>query len=94
MATADLFGLVHIKSSFDSWEKLFLSNPDNRAKAEAGQFIYAKVSDQLAMVMLKGADLAEMAARMKNPEFAKMVAQDVEKHEMFTLQPMGPPPGA
>jgi len=94
MATADLFGLVHIKSSFESWENLFLRNPDNRAKAEAGQFIYAKVNDKLAMVMFKGADLEEMAARMKNPEFAKMIAKDVEKHEMFTLQPVGPPPGA
>jgi len=94
MATANLFGLVHIKSSFESWETLFLSNPDNRAKAEAGQFLYAKVNDTLAMVMLRDANLEEMAARMKNPEFAKLVAKDVEKHEMFTLHPMGPPPGA
>ncbi len=94
MASADIFGLVHIKSSFESWEALFLGNEDNRARVEAGDFIYAKVSDKLAMVLLKGADLEQMAARMKNPDFAAMVAKDIERHEMYTLQPMGPPPGA
>ncbi len=91
MSTANLAGLVHIKTTFEAWEKLFLGHVDNREQVEAGNFIYAKVNDKTAMVMLKNVDMAAMAARMQDPEFAKLTAVDVESHEMYILAPMGPP---
>ena len=94
MDTASLAGLVHIKTSFEAWEKLFLAHVDNRAQVDAGNFIYAKVHDKLAMVFLKDVDTAAMAQRMADPDFAELVAVDVDHHEMYVLTPMGPPPGA
>ena len=93
MENKDLFGLVHIKTSFEDWEALFLGHVDNRTQVEAGNFVYAKAGDKLAMVMLKGVNLQDMMARMQDPEFAKLVEKDIESHEMYLLEAMVPPEG-
>ena len=40
MSTIDLAAVVHIKSDYESWEKLMLSHEDNQERVDAGKLLY------------------------------------------------------
>ena len=91
MAKIDLAAVVHIKSSYESWEKLMLSHEDNQDRVDAGKILYGKANDNTAILLNFGMDEEEMAGRAGNPEFAELIKNDVESHEFYILQEMRPP---
>ena len=86
MALSNLAAIVHLKTDYETWETAFLANEDNQDRVNAGDYLYGKANDNTAIVIMKNADMAAMQARMADPEFAKLIENIVDKHEMFTLQ--------
>jgi len=78
--------VIHIKTNFESWEKLFLSSYDNQKRVDEGKILYGKVDDKTAMVMNFDVDMEEIKRRRESDEFAKLIAKDVESHEVYTFQ--------
>lgn len=78
--------IVHMKTNFESWEKLFLSAYDNKQKVKEGKILYGKVDDKTAIVMNFDVDVEEIKRRRESDEFAKLIAKDVESHEVYTFQ--------
>jgi|TARA_A100001037_G_scaffold300355_1_gene327713 hypothetical protein len=91
MPTKNIAVVVHIKSDFESWEKLMLSSLDNQDAVNSGKQIYAKVNDKKAILIRYDMDMEEMAARAGNPDFEKLIENDVERHEFYTLEELKPP---
>ena len=91
MSTIDLAAVVHIKSDYESWEKLMLSHEDNQERVDAGKLLYGQVDEKTAIVLNFEMDQEEMARRAGNPEFAELIKNDVESHDFYVLQEMRPP---
>ena len=91
MSTIDLAAVVHIKSDYESWEKLMLSHEDNQERVDAGKLLYGQVDEKTAIVLNFEMDQEAMARRAGNPEFAELIKNDVESHEFYILQEMRPP---
>ena len=47
------------------------------------------IKKQLSLAMIF--DMDQMAARVGDPEFAKLIENDVESHDFYVLQEMKPP---
>ena len=71
MSTIDLAAVVHIKSDYESWEKLMLSLEDNQERVDAGKLLYGQVDEKTAIVLNFEMDQEAMARRAGNPEFAE-----------------------
>ena len=91
MGTIDLAAVVHIKSDYESWEKLMVGHEDNQDRVDAGKLLYGQVDEKTAIVLNFGMDQEAMARRAGDPEFAKLIENDVESHEFYTLQETKPP---
>ena len=91
MSTIDLAAVVHIKSDYESWEKLMLSHEDNQERVDAGKLLYGQVDEKTAIVLNFEMDQEAMARRAGNPEFAELIKDDVESHDFYVLQEMRPP---
>ena len=91
MGTIDLAAVVHIKSDYESWEKLMLSHEDNQERVDAGKLLYGQVDEKTAIVLNFEMDQEAMARRAGNPEFAELIKNDVESHDFYVLQEMRPP---
>ena len=91
MSTIDLAAVVHIKSDYESWEKLMLSHEDNQERVDAGKLLYGQVDEKTAIVLNFKMDQEAMARRAGNPEFAELIKNDVESHDFYVLQEMRPP---
>ena len=91
MSTIDLVAVVHIKSDYESWEKLMLSHEDNQERVDAGKLLYGQVDEKTAIVLNFEMDQEAMARRAGNPEFAELIKNDVESHDFYVLQEMRPP---
>jgi len=91
MPISNVAAIVHIKSDYESWEKLMLNHADNQDLVDSGEIIYGKASDNKAILVRYNVDLEEMAARAKNPEFQKIIENDVERHEFYILEELKPP---
>jgi|TARA_B100000959_G_C14580445_1_gene459732 hypothetical protein len=91
MSTIDLAAVVHIKSDYESWEKLMLSHEDNQERVDAGKLLYGQVDEKTAIVLNFEMDQEAMARRAGNPEFAELIKNDVESHDFYVLQEMRPP---
>ena len=91
MSTIDLAAVVHIKSDYESWEKLMLSHEDNQERVDAGKLLYGQVDEKTAIVLNFEMDQEAMVRRAGNPEFAELIKNDVESHDFYVLQEMSPP---
>tara|TARA_B100001079_G_scaffold789_1_gene654 strand:+ start:150 stop:428 length:279 start_codon:yes stop_codon:yes gene_type:complete len=91
MSTIDLAAVVHIKSDYESWEKLMLSHEDNQERVDAGKLLYGQVDEKTAIVLNFEMDQEAMVRRAGNPEFAELIKNDVESHDFYVLQEMRPP---
>ena len=91
MGTIDLAAVVHIKSDYESWEKLMLSHEDNQERVDAGKLLYGQVDEKTAIVLNFEMDQEAMVRRAGNPEFAELIKNDVESHDFYVLQEMRPP---
>ena len=91
MEKVNMAAIAHLKSDYESWENLFLSNEDNQEQVNNGNFLYGKANDNTAILIMKNVDMAAMAKRASDPEFKKMVEPYIEYHEFFTLNEMKPP---
>ena len=82
--------LVHMREgkTFEDWEKLMLDLYDNRKEVEAGKIVYGKADDKTAIIMRFDFDPSEMAKRLNDLDVMEMVAEVVEKREMFSLSSM------
>ena len=57
-------------------------------KYDAGNILVGKVNDKKAIVIGYDFDMDQMAARVGDPEFAKLIENDVESHDFYVLQEM------
>tara|TARA_Y100001935_G_scaffold99162_1_gene82506 strand:+ start:3075 stop:3344 length:270 start_codon:yes stop_codon:yes gene_type:complete len=82
--------LVHMREgkTFEDWEKLMLDLYDNRKEVEEGKIVYGKADDKTAIIMRFDFDPSEMAKRLNDLDVMEMVAEVVEKREMFSLSSM------
>ena len=60
-------------------------------KYDAGNILVGKVNDKKEIVIGYDFDMDQMAARVGDPEFAKLIENDVESHDFYVLQEMKPP---
>ena len=74
--------------TFEDWEKLMLDLYDNRKEVEEGKIVYGKADDKTAIIMRFDFDPSEMAKRLNDLDVMEMVAEVVEKREMFSLSSM------
>jgi len=91
MENVNMAAIAHLKSDYESWENLFLSNEDNQEQVNNGNILYAKANDNTAILIMKNVDMSAMMERASNPEFQKMVEPYVKNHEFFTLNELKPP---
>tara|TARA_B100001027_G_C16228773_1_gene313511 strand:- start:428 stop:703 length:276 start_codon:yes stop_codon:yes gene_type:complete len=90
MAKLNIAAIVHIKSDYESWEKLMLSHNDNQERVNAGKVLYGKVNDKTAILLNLDMDEEAMAAA-GTEEFAELIKNDVESHEFFIMNKMEQP---
>ena len=64
MPTKNIAVVVHIKSDFESWEKLMLSSLDNQDAVNSGKQIYAKVNDKKAILIRYDMDMEERTSEL------------------------------
>ena len=80
---------AHLKRSFDSWKVLFDNDDSVRANyCDESKTMVGKVDDKTALIALFDVDQAKMNARLSSPEFAKLVEDYVERHDLYTLDEM------
>ena len=91
MSTIDLAAVIHIKSDYESWEKLMLSHEDNQERVDGCKLLYGQVDEKTEIVLNFEMDQEAMARRAGNPEFAELIKNDVESHDFYVLQEMRPP---
>lgn len=81
---------AHLKQSFDNWKELF-DNDNVRAEyCDESKTMVGKVDDKTALIALFGVDQAKMNARLSSPEFAELVKDYVETHDIYTLSEIAP----
>ena len=90
MAKMNIAAVVHIKSSYESWEKLMLSHNDNQERVDAGKVLYGKVNDKTAILLNLDMDEEDMAAA-GTEEFSDLIKNDVESHDFYIMNKMEPP---
>ena len=81
---------VHLKKGYEVWKKLFDEDARNRAAmCDEQKTPCERVSEQLAVVTLRGVDMKKFEEFVQNPDFAKMVEPYVEKHVTSVLSDEG-----
>ena len=90
MAKMNIAAVVHIKSSYESWEKLMLSHNDNQERVDAGKVLYGKVNDKTAILLNLDMNEEDMAA-VGTEEFSDLIKNDVESHDFYIMNKMEPP---
>lgn len=84
---------VHVKesSSYAEWKRVFDDHAPTRAKiCDESKTIVGSVSEKLGVVILKEVDMEKMKEMTDDPDFQKMIEPMVEKHVIYTLNPLGP----
>jgi len=90
----DLLIVVHIKSSYDSWKAVFDADPAGREEfADDTRTRVAKVDDNTAMVQLFDVDMQKMSEMINDPNspVADVMADHVEKRDVYKVEQMSPP---
>ena len=76
---------AHLKQSFGSWKELFDNDSARADYCDESKTMVGKLDDKTALIALFGVDEAKMNARLSSPEFAELVKDYVEKHDIYTL---------
>jgi len=76
---------AHLKQSFDSWKELFDNDSARAEFCDESKTMVGKVDDKTALIALFGVDQAKMDARLSSPEFAELVKDYVESHDIYAL---------
>ena len=50
-----------------------------------------KVDERTAIIALFDVDMAALGQRLNDPEFQKMTEPYVDRHDVYTIEPMAPP---
>ena len=79
---------AHLKQSFDSWKELFDNDSARAEFCDESKTMVGKVDDKTALIALFGVDQAKMDARLSSPEFAELVKDYVESHDIYALSEM------
>ena len=88
----DIHIIVKLKSSYDSWHKLFTNDASNRANiCDESKTLVAKANDGTALVTLFDVDMAAMGTMMADPDFHKLTEDYVEEHIPYSITPLNPP---
>ena len=90
----DLLVVVHIKSSYDGWKAVFDADPAGREEfADDTRTRVAKVDDNTAMVQLFDVDMQKMSEMINDPNspVADVMADHVEKRDVYKVEQMSPP---
>ncbi len=86
----DLMITAHLKQSFDSWKELFDNDSARAEFCDESRTMVGKVDDKTALIVLFGVDQAKMNARLSSQEFADLVEDYVERHDVYSLGEMAP----
>ena len=76
---------AHLKQSFDNWKELFDNDSARAEYCDESKTMVGKVDDKTALIALFGVDQAKMNARLSSPEFAELVKDYVETHDIYAL---------
>ena len=88
----DVHIIVKLKSSFEAWHQLFVSDADRRSQiCDENRTLVGKANENTAIVTVFGVNMEAMAAMMADPEFQKMTENYVEEHIPYSLTPLTPP---
>jgi len=79
---------AHLTQSFDHWKELFDNDSARAEFCDESKTMVGKVDDKTALIALFGVDQAKMNARLSSPEFAELVKDYVERHDVYTLGEM------
>ena len=79
---------AHLKQSFDNWKELFENDSARAEFCDESKTMVGKVDDKTALIVLYGVDQAKMNARLSSPEFADLVKDYVESHDVYQLSEM------
>ena len=79
---------AHLKQSFDNWKELFDNDSARAEFCDESRTMVGKVDDKTALIVLYGVDQAKMNARLSSPEFADLVKDYVESHDVYQLSEM------
>ena len=88
----DIHLIVKLKSSYEAWHELFVSDAENRSKiCDESQTLVGKADAATALVTFFDVDMAAMGAMMADPEFQKKTEDYVIEHIPYTITPLAPP---
>ncbi len=79
---------AHLKQSFEIWKELFDNDSARAEYCDESKTMVGKVDDKTALIALFGVDQAKMNARLSSPEFAELVEDYVERHDIYALGEM------
>jgi hypothetical protein len=79
---------AHLKQSFDKWKELFDNDSARAEYCDESKTMVGRVDDKTGLIVLFGVDQEKMNARLASPEFAELVADYVERHDIYTLGKM------
>ena len=77
---------AHLKQGYDSWKKLFDGDAARAEFCDDSKTMVGRVSDDTALIVLFNVDQAKMNARLSSPEFAELVKDYIESHDVFALE--------
>jgi hypothetical protein len=87
----DIHLIVKLKSSYEAWHELFVSDAENRSKVcDESRTLFGKADGATALVTLFNVDMAALGAMMEDPEFQKMTEDYVEEHIPYSISPLAP----
>ncbi|MED5407035.1 MAG: hypothetical protein VYD25_04765 [Pseudomonadota bacterium] len=88
----DLMITAHIKSSYEEWKGLFDADAGPRGDlCDEARTMVGKVDERTAIIALFDVDMAALGQRLNDPEFQKMTEPYVDRHDVYTIEPMAPP---
>ena len=79
---------AHLKQSFENWKELFDNDSARAEFCDDSKTMVGKVDDKTALIALFDVDQAKMNARLSSPEFADLVEDFVESHDVYSLGAM------
>ncbi|MBT4249678.1 hypothetical protein HOD84_04965 [bacterium] len=86
MSKVDIAVIVKIKSDYDSWEKLMLSQDGQQSKIDEGKILYGKANDNTAIVLNFGIEKEDaLIAKQGKNKFAELIKDDVESRVFFLI---------
>lgn len=84
--------IAHLKSGYEEWKSLFDGDARRADFCDESQTKVGRVDDNTALIALFDVDMEGMGQHLSNPEFQAMIEPYVDRHDVFTMEPL-PAPG-